>query len=97
MFRSLSSGQRVSLMARRRLLPAPKRTFRSTLTSLPPKTGGNNASFKDKKLVYAAGGTSLAVIGLLWTSRDGSNYSEDPRDVKALSTVPFTKLFSGWV
>ncbi|KAL2814978.1 FAD-linked oxidoreductase-like protein [Aspergillus granulosus] len=48
-----------------------------------------------KRIGYAAGGTSLALVALLWT-RNRAELS-DERDKKALSTVPLTKLISGWI
>ncbi|KAL4925235.1 FAD-linked oxidoreductase [Aspergillus undulatus] len=53
----------------------------------------------NRKLAYGAGGASLACVGLLWKGRNPSDVDldDDPRDRKALSTVPLGKLVSGWV
>lgn len=59
------------------------------------RTGGSR--FKNNKLVYAAGGTAVAAVGLLYTRSGGYDGPEDPRDRKTLSTVPLTKLVSGWM
>ncbi|KAF4974486.1 hypothetical protein FDECE_18663, partial [Fusarium decemcellulare] len=91
-----TARQRVCLAPRRFPIAPPQHTIRSTSTSARPEALWKNVAFKDKRVVYAAGGTGVAIIGLLWMKRDGSQYPDDPRDVKALSTVPFRKLFSGW-
>lgn len=91
---------RLCLATRQRSLTALHRlTIRSTSTStsVPPSAGLKGSTFKQHRIAYAAGGTSVAILGLLWTRRDGGNYPDDPRDVRALSTVPLTKLLSGWM
>ena len=52
---------------------------------------------REKKIAYVAGGTTIAVFGLL--SVDGNRVKEpaDAHDVKALSRIPLGKLFTGWV
>lgn len=54
-------------------------------------------SFCSKNIAYATGGTSLAIAGLLWSGRGEGEDVEDPRDKMALSSVPLSKLLSGWV
>ncbi|EEU48330.1 uncharacterized protein NECHADRAFT_31479 [Fusarium vanettenii 77-13-4] len=93
-----TARQRVCLTARRFPTATLQRAVRSTSTSAGTTAIWKNAAFKDKRsIAYAAGGTSIAILGLLWVRRDGSKYPDDPRDMKALSTVPFGKLFSGWI
>lgn len=57
----------------------------------------NNAFSKNRKLAFAVGGTSIATVGLWLTRREEDDEPEDPRDMKALSTVPLSKLVSGWM
>lgn len=54
-------------------------------------------SFSSRNIAYATGGTSLALAGLLWSGRGEGEDVEDPRDKMALSSVPLSKLLSGWV
>ncbi|KAH6892184.1 FAD-linked oxidoreductase-like protein [Thelonectria olida] len=93
--------QRVCLAARRFPSAIAQRTIRSTSSTSTSTSAASSAilrhvAFKDRRVVYAAGGTTVAIIGLLLVKRDGETYPDDPRDVKALSTVPFGKLLSGW-
>lgn len=53
--------------------------------------------FSSKNIAYATGGTTLAIAGLLWSGRGEVEDVEDPRDKMALSSVPLSKLLSGWV
>lgn len=54
-------------------------------------------SSNDKRIVYAASGAAVATLGWLFINQKSSQYPDDPRDLKELSTVPFSKLFSGWM
>jgi proline dehydrogenase len=54
-----------------------------------------NISFKDQRVAYATGGTAAAIIALLYRKGD-DQFPDDARDVQALSTVPLSKLISGW-
>ncbi|BCS30173.1 uncharacterized protein APUU_80476S [Aspergillus puulaauensis] len=56
-----------------------------------------NASKNGKRVTYLTGGTSLAVLGLLLVDGRDSDEATDSHDVKALSRVPFGKLFTGWI
>ncbi|EON70078.1 hypothetical protein W97_09344 [Coniosporium apollinis CBS 100218] len=98
------TGQHIYHATRRRLIGLPRHTVKWTSTStgqIPrparPIEWRENTSSKDKKIVYAVGGTGVITIGLLLARRNGSQYPDDPRDVKELSTVPFGKLCSGWI
>ncbi|KAH7142711.1 FAD-linked oxidoreductase-like protein [Dactylonectria estremocensis] len=88
--------QRCCLAARHFTAASSQRTIRSASTSTIPRAIFKNALFRDKRVAYTAGGTTVAMIGLLWPKGDRSEYLDDPRDVKALSAVPISKLFSGW-
>lgn len=57
----------------------------------------SNAFARNSKLAFAVGGTSIATLGLFLARRKEKDYPADPRDVKALSTVPLNKLISGWM
>ncbi|CAG9984314.1 unnamed protein product [Clonostachys byssicola] len=52
---------------------------------------------QEKRIVLAGGGVTVVAIGLLWTSGPGDRDPIDPRDASALSKVPFSKLFAGWI
>ncbi|KAH7111991.1 FAD-linked oxidoreductase-like protein [Dactylonectria macrodidyma] len=91
-----ATRQRFCLAARHFPAAISQRTIRSASTSAEPRAILKNALFRDERIACVAGGTTVAIIGLLWAKGDGSEYPDDPRDVKALSTVPVGKLFSGW-
>ncbi|KAL2812930.1 FAD-linked oxidoreductase [Aspergillus cavernicola] len=95
-----------SILARRHLVhairPRPLIAFsqfstqsRSTLAQVSDKSSGFR--FKNKRTAYVAGGTCLAISGLIWAGQSRRHSADDPRDKRALSTVPLTKLVSGWV
>ena len=98
MLPSLAARQRILLTARRSLLVRTPRLLQSTTTSVS-STGSlkGAAAFNKRKTLYTLGGLSLAAVGLLWRRGKEDEYRDDPRDVKALSMVPFGKLFSGWM
>ncbi|PLB42665.1 FAD-linked oxidoreductase [Aspergillus candidus] len=73
------------------------RSSRLASTAAKPPEKPNGSGFKVKKIPYIAGGTTVAILGLLWTGQSDSDASEDLRDKEALSSVPLTKLFSGWI
>lgn len=73
------------------------RSSRLASTAAKPPEKPNGSGFKVKKIPYIAGGTTVAILGLLWTGQSDSDASEDLRDKEALSSVPLTKLFSGWM
>ncbi|OBT84377.1 hypothetical protein VE02_07883 [Pseudogymnoascus sp. 03VT05] len=77
----------------------PRRAFRYSQSRLPGSsmTGRVGTAFNSKKKVYAVGGISVAVFGLLWSKSKEKRQPDDPRDIKALSTVPLGKLVSGWI
>jgi proline dehydrogenase len=54
-----------------------------------------NSRLKDQRVAYLIGGTAVAIVALLYRKGD-SQFPDDPRDVEALSTVPLSKLISGW-
>ncbi|OQD66906.1 hypothetical protein PENPOL_c004G09359 [Penicillium polonicum] len=84
-------------VARRR----PLRGFATSASISQVITGKTNRaktnSFSSRNIAYATGGTGLAIAGLLWSGRGESEDVEDPRDKMALSSVPLSKLLSGWV
>ncbi|KAM6534335.1 proline dehydrogenase [Fusarium falciforme] len=93
-----TARQRVCLAAKPYPTATPQRAVRLTSTSAGPTAIWKNAAFKDKRrIAYAAGGTAIAAIGWLWVRRDERKHPDDLRDVRALSAVPFGKLFSGWI
>lgn len=55
----------------------------------------SNSRFKGQRVAYVIGGTAIAIVALLYRKGD-SQFPDDPRDVEALSTVPLSKLISGW-
>lgn len=55
-----------------------------------------NLLLNNKRAAYAVVGSTV-VLGVFGLSRSKSDYVDDPRDVRALSTVPFGKLCSGWM
>lgn len=59
----------------------------------PPK----GAILQDRRIIWVVVGTVTAGTGLFYANRNSKRYSDDPRDVKALSSVPFRKLCSGWM
>ncbi|KAJ5260647.1 Proline oxidase [Penicillium chrysogenum] len=71
----------------------------NTTASILAATGSKKSEFSSsaRRIAYATGGISLFIAGLLWSGRDQGDYVDDPRDKKALSTVPLTKLLSGWI
>ncbi|KAE8362688.1 FAD-linked oxidoreductase [Aspergillus caelatus] len=94
----IPARQRLFLVSRRRPLVAVSRfNTRPASTLRNPATRTNESRFNTKRVLYAAGGGGLAILGLMWTGRSRSDCPDDPRDRKALSTVPLTKLLSGWV
>ncbi|XPS76579.1 proline dehydrogenase [Ascochyta lentis] len=56
-----------------------------------------HATRKNKKAIYAVAGTGVVCLLTVGLIRNREDVREDPRDVKALSTVPLTKLCSGWI
>jgi hypothetical protein len=77
--------------------------FRSTLTSAEQcARSAQNIDVtkrtlpKNKRVIYAlVGGT--ACLGLFGLTRSRNDYRDDPRDINVLSTVPLSKLCSGWM
>ncbi|KAL4739372.1 FAD-linked oxidoreductase-like protein [Aspergillus similis] len=58
----------------------------------------NNPALRRRRAAYGAIGTVLAVSGFVWTAQTGNiEVHDDPRDRRALTTVPMTKLISGWM
>ncbi|KAL4794102.1 FAD-linked oxidoreductase [Aspergillus venezuelensis] len=49
------------------------------------------------RVLITAGGTGAVLAGLLWGRSSSYEVSDDPRDLKSLSKVPFSKLVSGWI
>ncbi|KAI8720292.1 Proline dehydrogenase [Fusarium sp. LHS14.1] len=89
--------QRVGLATRHFSLTAPSRTIRPTSTLTHLKASWGNAPFKQRRIVYAVGGSSVAILAFALANREGTKYPSDPRDAKALSTIPLGKLISGWL
>lgn len=89
--------RRALLTARRFPTVTSQRTVRLTSTTAQLTSAWKDVILKNKRVTYAAGGITVAILGLMWMKPDGSQYPDDPRDVKALSTVPLGKLFSGWM
>ncbi|KAL4874891.1 FAD-linked oxidoreductase-like protein [Aspergillus karnatakaensis] len=87
----LQLSRRQPQIAHARFISTPPLPFKHPTFRFRPD------SFKKKKLSYAAGGTALTIATILWPRQSVNEYPEDPRDKKALSTVPLTKLLSGWV
>lgn len=85
----VSSGRRPLVLARGLSTP--------TLLLQTPKSKAGRSGLSSRSIALATGGTCLAVAGLIWSGHGEQNYVEDPRDKKALSTVPLPKLVSGWV
>ncbi|OGM49744.1 proline dehydrogenase [Aspergillus bombycis] len=92
---SVPARQHLFFVTRRRPLTLASR-FNTRLVSTlrNPASRSNDSHFNSKRAAYAAGGTGLAIWGLMWT---GCEAPDDARDRRALSTVPLTKLVSGWV
>lgn len=59
-------------------------------------SNGYRARFSHRRSIFVASGTSLAIIGLVW-GVPSNDIFQDPRDRDALSTVPLSKLISGWM
>ncbi|KAJ5349937.1 Proline oxidase [Penicillium brevicompactum] len=85
----VSSGRRPLVLARGLSTP--------TSIQQTPKSKAGRYRPSSRSIALATGGTGLAVAGLIWSGHGEQNYVEDPRDKKALSTVPLPKLVSGWV
>ncbi|KXG48025.1 Proline dehydrogenase [Penicillium griseofulvum] len=82
---------------------ARRRPFRGFTTSAPisqvtysKSSQAKKKPFSSRNIAYATGGTSLAIAGLLWSGREHEDV-DDPRDKRALSSVPLSKLLSGWI
>ena len=56
-----------------------------------------SVSPKKQKIAYVAGSTTIAVLGLLLGGRNTVHEPADAHDVEALSRIPFSKLFTGWM
>jgi hypothetical protein len=91
------------LAARRRSVAIVQRRFQSSSTNSEhfSQAARMTAAARyflanNKRAVYAATGSTV-VLALFGLTRNGSNYVDDPRDVRALSTVPFVTLCSGWM
>ncbi|KAH7242711.1 FAD-linked oxidoreductase-like protein [Fusarium tricinctum] len=90
-------------ITRQRALLASRRFPTTTLfrmarpLSNTAETGAisGNSKFKDQRVAYVVGGTAVAIVALLYRKGD-SQFPDDLRDVEALSTVPLSKLISGW-
>ncbi|RSL46965.1 hypothetical protein CEP53_010119, partial [Fusarium sp. AF-6] len=89
--------QRVGLATRQFTFATPPRTIRSTSTLTRPTKSWEHATSKQRRIVIAVGGSDIALFALALANREGTKYASDPRDAKALSTVPFGKLVSGWL
>ncbi|RSL83081.1 hypothetical protein CEP51_004718 [Fusarium floridanum] len=94
----MRQGGRLGLRTASTTLPRCTTRLSSTATARTA-VSWRTAALKEKRVFYAAGGTSLAVAGLfLATSTSNTrNNSDDPRDISALSKLPFSKLVSGWI
>ncbi|RMJ17919.1 hypothetical protein CDV36_002410, partial [Fusarium kuroshium] len=75
----------------------PPRTIRSTSTLTRLTKSWEHATSKQRRNVITVGGSGVALFALALANREGTKYASDPRDAKALSTVPFGKLVSGWL
>lgn len=100
----LFRSRQVSLTSQRFLKLAPRRplgtTHPSTRTaarSTYPLPLGAIPSRNGQRVIWAAGGVGVATIVLLLAKPAGDRSPDDVRDSKALSRVPLSKLFSGWM
>ncbi|KAL2832176.1 FAD-linked oxidoreductase [Aspergillus cavernicola] len=88
-------------------MAARQQSIRSTSTSTQSKAidfwrgaalKWRSVPHKEKKIAYVAGGTSIALFGLLLVNSDNRvKEPADAHDVKALSRIPLGKIFTGWV
>lgn len=94
----IPARQHLLRVTRQRPLVSSCRRNTWSASTLRPPSRTYGSRFNTKRIMYAAGGTGLAVAGLLWKKRIGHDSpDDDPRDKKALSAVPLTKLVSGWM
>ena len=70
---------------------------RPPLASNNPVSKLNGTRRGGRKIPLAIGGTGLVIMGLVCTARGRDDVSDDPRDQRALSVVPLTKLLSGYM
>lgn len=89
--------------ARRRSTAIIQRRFQSSSTDSgqfarsAQRTAAARVSIaNNRKTVYVVAGSTIA-LGLFGLTRSRSDYVDDPRDVRALSSLPMGKLCSGWM
>ncbi|OQE40323.1 hypothetical protein PENCOP_c006G03381 [Penicillium coprophilum] len=98
----------MSVLTRRTLLYVARRrpsiagsafsTSASISQTINDKAGrAREFHLSSRNIAYAAGGTCLSIAGLLWVGRGEREDVDDARDKKALSSVPLSKLLSGWI
>ncbi|KAM0414657.1 hypothetical protein ACHAPT_013501 [Fusarium lateritium] len=94
----MRQGARLGLRAAPTALPHSTARLASTSTARTASSW-RKAALKDKRALYAVGGTTLAVVGLFLATPTSKtqNDSDDPRDIGALSKLPISKLVSGWI
>ena len=85
--------RQVPLLARQRFL---LKHYSSYHRSYPMPAQRSSNGYRARRSILVASGTSLAIIGLVWGAPSNDIF-QDPRDRDALSTVPLSKLISGWM
>lgn len=90
--------RRIALRSHHLLTPRAFHTNRPPTTILNfARSTSKIAKSQHSKLIYVAGGAGVTGLGVLWTTRTGSDIAEDKEDLKALKEVSFGKLVSGWM
>ena len=92
----LSLKRQVPLLTRQRLLLKHSSYPRAYSTPDQRPSNGYQARFGHRRSILVASGASLAILGLVW-GVPSNDAPQDPRDRDALSTVPLSKLISGWM
>ncbi|RDW70301.1 hypothetical protein BP5796_08698 [Coleophoma crateriformis] len=62
-----------------------------------PLARWHQLSPRSKRAAYVLGGAGVTIAGMLLFKQDNNIQFEEARDIKALSTVPFRKLCTGWI
>ncbi|KAH7243222.1 FAD-linked oxidoreductase-like protein, partial [Fusarium solani] len=89
--------QRLGLATRQLTLATPPHMIRSKSTFTRLTASWRHPFSKHGRAAYAVGGSGVAIFALALANREGTEYPNDSHDAKALLTVPFGKLVSGWL
>lgn len=89
--------QRLGLATLQLTLATPPHTIRSKSTFTRLTTSWKHPFYNHGRAAYAVGGSGVAILALALANREGTEYPNNSHDAKALSTVPFGKLVSGWL